>query len=67
MLICNYFLHVVSSASGINMYDLLVMTCVHTSYGMCCIFCNHVVSLNFLNFHIIPVNNCLWGDSLCMI
>jgi len=67
VLICNYFLHVVSSTSGLNMFDLLVMTYVHTSDNLYCIFCNHVVSLNFLNFHIILVNTCLWGDSLWII
>ncbi|QCE12331.1 hypothetical protein DEO72_LG10g3573 [Vigna unguiculata] len=26
------------------MFDLLVMTCVHPSDDLCCIFCNHVVA-----------------------
>ena len=32
----------VSYPSGLNMFDLLVMTCVHPSDDLCCIFCNHV-------------------------
>ena len=67
MLSCNYFFHVVSSVGRLNMFGVLVMTCVHTSDDMCNIFCNHVVLLNFLNYHIIPVNTCLWGNSLWII
>jgi len=37
------FFDVVSYPSWLKLYDLLMMTCVHPSDELCCIFCNHVV------------------------
>ena len=56
--VCKYVFHVVAYPSWLNMSDLLVMTFVSTSDNIYYIFCKYVVSLNFLNFHVILVTSC---------